>query len=198
MNNYEYIIASLPVLTKDWKPSDGFLPEDWLTMIKNLSSPKDNRLIDTLLEGFNEKTSGPEFYKAAASHKNRFIREYFNFDLLVKNTKVRHLNKALGRPSNSDIFMETNLDQANVAKVETAFETDDILARERAVDALLWARVSEINTFDVFNIEAILGFIAKLLIVSRWLKLDEGSGRLMFAKLLEEVRGTFSGVKLES
>lgn len=198
MNNYEYIIASLPVLSKDWKPSDGFYPEDLLSMIRGLCSKKDKALIDTLLEGFDEKKSGPEFYKAALANKNRFIREYFNFDLLVKNTKVRHLNKALGRPHNSDIFMETNFDETETVKAEAAFETNDILDRERAVDALLWERISAINTFDVFNIEAILGFIAKLLIVSRWLKLDEGSGRLMFAKLLNEVRGTFSGVKLDA
>lgn len=198
MNNYEYIIASLPVLSKDWKPSDGFYPEDLIAMIRGLCSKKDNSLIDTLLEGSDEKKSGLEFYKRALSHRNRFIREYFSFDLLVRNTKVRHLNQALERPLESDIFIEANHDESMVSKVETAFNTNDILGRERSVDALLWERVSEINTFDFFNVEAVLGFIAKLLIVSRWLKLDDKSGREMFSKLINEVRGTFSGVKFEA
>ena len=44
-----------------------------------------------------------------------------------------------------------------------------------------------------FDINVILGFLCKLHIVSRWAMLDEQTGREMFRKLVDEVRGTFRG-----
>ncbi len=41
----------------------------------------------------------------------------------------------------------------------------------------------------------ILSFILKLHIIDRWHILDEQTGREMFRKLVDEVRGTFKGVE---
>lgn len=195
MNNYEYIIASLPVMTKNWTPAEGMSSDSLISMIKEQCSKRDNRLIDTLMMGFDEDSLNEEFYKSAISHSNRFINRYFNFDLLLRNTKASFINASLGRPAGTDIFMEAKTDDPDKEKVEAAFQTKDLLDRERAIDELMWQRISEINTFDTFDIEAILGFIAKLHIVDRWLRLDEDSGREMFSKLIKEVRGTFRGVE---
>ena len=197
MNNYEYIIASLPVISRYWKPADGATPEDLISMIKSQCSKSDNGLIDTLIEGYDDSKLDADFYRTVTGHHNRFLKEYFNFDLIVRNAKVRYLNSSLGRHSEEDIFMAEREDDPDKDKVDAAFQTKDILDRERAVDELMWNRISEINTFDTFNIEAILGFIAKLHIVARWLQLDANSGREMFSKLLSEVRGTFEGVKYD-
>ena len=35
----------------------------------------------------------------------------------------------------------------------------------------------------------------KMMIIRRWLILDEATGREMFKKLVDEVRGTFKGVE---
>ena len=37
--------------------------------------------------------------------------------------------------------------------------------------------------------------VAKMMIIRRWLILDEETGRIMFKKLVDEVRGTFKGVE---
>ena len=50
-------------------------------------------------------------------------------------------------------------------------------------------------TFHYFDLTVILGFIVKLKIIDRWMKLDEATGREMFRELVDEVRGTFAGVK---
>ena len=44
---------------------------------------------------------------------------------------------------------------------------------------------------------AILGFLAKLKITDRWLKLDPATGRKLFRRFTEEVRATFKGVDFE-
>ena len=40
------------------------------------------------------------------------------------------------------------------------------------MDDLMWSKIESITTFDYFDINVILGFIARLNIVARWLKLD--------------------------
>ena len=81
------------------------------------------------------------------------------------------------------------------AALETILNTGDILSRERGIDDLMWEKINSLTIFNYFDIDAILGFITKLNIVARWYKLDEQTGREMFKKLVDEVRGTFNGVE---
>lgn len=205
MNNYEYIITSLPDITTGWKFGEK-TPEDYIEEITGLCSDKDKAAIDFLLDGFDDTKLAPEFYIAALMHKDRFIREYFLFDLNVRNSKVKYLNKALGRPADKDVLSfgedtpEAVLEAASAefeeaADLEAVFNLGDILARERGIDDLMWDKISSLTTFNYFDIDAILGFIAKLNIVARWFRLDEQTGREMFKKLVDEVRGTFKGVE---
>ena len=193
MNNYEYIIASLPAISTNWKFTDN-TPEDYLEEIKSQCSKADCEVIDFLREGLADENLDRDFYLRAFAHKNRFIRDYFLFDMNVRNAKVRYLNTALSREKGKDVMdlPEGEFEQAQA--LETIFAGNDILARERALDDLVWDKISELTIFNYFDINAILGFIAKLHIVARWYKLDERTGRERFRKLVDEVRGTFKGV----
>ena len=192
MNNYEYIIASLPAISTDWKFTDN-TPEDYLEEIKSQCSKADCEVIDFLREGLADENLDRDFYLRAFAHKNRFIRDYFLFDMNVRNAKVRYLNTALSREKGKDVMdlPEGEFEQAQA--LETIFAGNDILARERALDDLVWDKISELTIFNYFDINAILGFIAKPHIVARWYKLDERTGRERFRKLVDEVRGTFKG-----
>ncbi len=197
MNNYEYIIASLPVLSSDWKLSKGIDYEGIIDMIRSQCSKKDNVLIDTLTNGFDEEKLGKEFYDEACSSKNGFISEYFSFDLKVRNAKVRYLNNALGRPADQDIFSDPVSTPEETERISSLFTTNDILERERGIDNLMWEKVDEMTLFNYFDMSVILGFIAKLHIITRWLKLDEETGREMFSRLVSEVKGTYQGVQYD-
>ena len=205
MKNYEYIVASLPDITTGWKFGEK-CPEDYIEEIVSLCSEKDRKLIEFLLSGYLEENLNAGFYGEALTHKDAFIREYFRFDLNVRNAKVKYLNKALGREADKDVltFPEDTaqpiLDAIaeefeEAAALETILNTGDILSRERGIDDLMWEKINFLTTFNYFDIDAILGFITKLNIVARWYKLDEQTGREMFKKLVDEVRGTFNGVE---
>lgn len=197
MNNYEYIIASLPDFTPDKGPA-AESPEEIMEFIHSQLEEKDLALAGILEDGWNGDKLNLEFYEQALAQKNRFLREYFGFDLAVRNAKVRHLNKALGRPEGTDIFLPIEEpDQELEATLDKIYEDTDILAKERAIDRLVWEKIDEITTFDYFDIDAIMGFLAKLHIAQRWMVLDEESGRAMFRQLTREVRSTFKGVNYE-
>ena len=198
MDNYEYLIAGLPVLSMDVSDSDKsdkIYVRGMIDEIRALSSDKDNSLYDLLLSGYEEENFTPEFYQSMLSHPNAFLREFFRFDLNVRNAKVRFLNDKLGRPSNQDIFLEDDGEFEEEGEVRRVLYGSDLLEREKGLDALMWAKIDELNTFDYFNVSALLGYIAKLKIIDRWMSLDEEMGRELFRRLVAEIRGTFKGVE---
>lgn len=199
MNNYEYIVASLPVITSDFRGDldcDAVIGE-----IRSQLSRKDEALLDILLSGFEPDKLDSEFYIKALTCSDPFIREYFSYDLDVRNTRVEYLNKALNRPEGMDVMV---LDKEaeprefeGYKQVMGVLEGSDILERERGLDDLMWARIDEIVGLQVFTIDAILGFVAKLRIIDRWLKLDPETGRELFRKLVDEIRNNKNEINNE-
>lgn len=199
MNNYEYIIASLPVLSSEGSnnavAAAGLDTDALLLEIREQCSDKDNALIDFVVKSIDGEQLDAEFYREAAKSRNKFVREYFAFDLALRNAKVRYLNQALGRAEGTDIVsLDDEQPDEPSQELDAIFQGKDLLSREKAIDDAVWAKVEEIVIMEVFSIDVVLAFIVKLGIVSRWLKLDEQTGREMFRKLVDEVRGTFKGV----
>ena len=206
MSNYVYIIAGLPDFTPDWRQGEKSL-DGYLEQMRELLSEKDNETISFIIKGFDKDQIGFDFYKEALAHRIGFIREFFQFDQNVRNQKVRYLNHALGRDADKDILSmrdpeaeETGLEPEEPefkesARLQSILEGNDILSRERGIDDLYWDKIDELTLFDYLNFDKILGVMAKMMIIRRWLILDEETGRAMFKKLVDEVRGTFKGVE---
>ena len=205
MNNYIYIIAGLPDFTPDWRQGEKSL-DDYIGQVRELLSAKDNEVLDFIFKGFDKNQINLEFYKEALSHRIGFIREYFLFDFNVRNQKVRYLNQALGREPLKDVLSLNDPDDENVteaeepefkeaARLQGILERNDILMRERGIDDLYWDKIDEMTLYDYLNFDRILGVIVKMMIIRRWLLLDEETGREMFKRLVDEVRGTFKGVE---
>ena len=195
MNNYEYLIASLPDITPDWKDSGEMSGDAFVDWIREGCSGSDRKLIDFLREGFAAENLNKDFYLRALSHRDRFLREYFRFDLNVRNAKVEYLNRELGRAAGTDIFLTDENGFEEEARLGAVLGSGDILSREKGIDDLMWEKIESLTTFDYFDIDAILGFIAKLNIAMRWNRLDPETGREMFSRIVKEVRGSFTGVR---
>ncbi len=210
MSNFEYIISSLPYLTADFKYEDGQGFQSTIEQIRENLSEKDAAVMDFLLSGYDSQVLGPDFYAQALAHPLKFVREFFRFDLNLRNAKVRYLNRELGRPDGMDLVTgkgqedDTDLDIdgyrfsggefEEAAKVESALAASSLLDREQALDDVTWEKISNLETFHYFDLTAVLAYIAKLHIVNRWLALDQEKGRELFRQLVSEVRGTFKGV----
>lgn len=200
MTNYYYIIASLPAITRDWKFGDR-TAEGLIGEIKGLSTPRDLAAISFIESGFKDDNLDIDFYRKALSFKNPFIREYYTFDLNVRNAKARYLNRVLGREEDRDVLRMDGGDGDRTASFEEAARLEailndrDILARERAIDSLYWEKLDAMTVQHYFDMDVILAFILKLHIIDRWHQLDEETGREMFRKLVNEVKATFKGVE---
>lgn len=211
MSNFEYIISSLPWLTVDFKYEEGQGFSNVLEEIRGNLGEKDTETLDFLLKGFRADELNADFYAQALVHGVKFIREYFSFDLNLRNAKVRFLNTQLGRDPEQDILSGKGGDEdegldidlyrfrsgefEELKAVELALGSGDLLSREKTLDEIVWEKADNLSTFHYFDITAVLAYVVKLGIVNRWLALDEKSGREMFRKLVNEVRGSFKGIE---
>lgn len=191
MSNYEYIISSLPPVSPDWKYGEGNSLDNWLEWIKSQLDAKDIQTLDRLLDGFREECLCKEFYEAALKDGNSFMRDFFAFDLNFRNAKARFVNKAFGRPSETDTIALEAGEFEEAAKMEEVLSGSELIARERSLDTIRWNKVTALTTFNYFDLDAILGIVAKMCMIERWRALDDETGREMFDRLTDEVRGTF-------
>ena len=195
MSNFEYIIASRPYLTPGYHYAEGKGFQEVLGEIRRDLSERDSATLDFLLKGFDAASLDAPFYEEALHGGNRFLREYFRFDLNLRNAKVRYLNRQLARDAEQDVLGIDGGEFTEAAKVESVLAEADLIAREKGLDDLTWAKVDALSTFHYFDLTAVLAYVTKLHIADRWLALDEARGRELFRKLVDEVRGTFKGVQ---
>ena len=187
MDNYVYIVAGLPELTATYE-GGGFDYAAVKESIMELLSEKDQKLVELMEEGFDENTLGAEFYEKAAKSKNRFIREYFDFDGRLRNMKVNYLAKRLGKKGESYMVEMPDSDFEEEQQIKAILENVDFVDREEKMDELKWEKASDIARMDYFNMNAILAFLVKAKTVQRWAELDPAKGQEMFKKLVEEIR----------
>lgn len=198
MNNYEYIVASLPVIEPSSRLGSSSAANAIIDDIREQLSNKDNALVTMLLDGFDPEKLNAGFYRACLGSGSRFLREYFLFDLFLRNTKVEYLNASLGRPEGKDVLLLEELEDYEFEQKEEIVEIlsgTDIIGREKGLDMAIWEHVEEVTTMDVFDMDAILGFIARLKIIDRWDKLDPETGAELFRRLINEIRATYDNKK---
>ncbi len=195
MDNYVYIVAGLPELTSGFENA-GFDYASVKESIMELLSEKDQQLVELMEDGFDENTLNADFYAKAAESKNRFIREYFDFDGRLRNMKVNYLAKRLGKESDPYLVNLEEADFEEETQIREILNDADFVEREQKMDELKWEKASDIARMDYFNMNAILAFLVKAKTVQRWAELDAAKGQEMFKKLVQEIRGTSANLDL--
>ena len=195
MDNYVYIVAGLPELTSGFENA-GFDYAAVKESIMELLSEKDQQLVELLEEGFDENSLDATFYAKAAESKNRFLREYFDFDGRLRNMKVNYLAKRLGKNGDSFVVELPEADFDEEKQIKEILADVDFVDREQRMDELKWEKASDIARMDYFNMNAILAFLVKAKTVQRWAELDPIKGEEMFHKLVKEIRGTSADLDL--
>lgn len=190
MNNYVYIVASLPLINDNFE-TDSFSYYTVRQEIVEQLSEVDTSLVEMLEEGFNAEALNAEYYAKTAKSKNSFIRDYFDFDARLRNIKAQYLAKRMGKQADNYIIEMPESEFNEESDIRKILGNDDFVTRELQMDRLKWNKASELTTFDYFNINAILAFLVKAKLVQRWAELDTEKGETMFRQLITEIRGSF-------
>lgn len=196
MNNYHYLISSLPALALTWG-KDAAAPSEMRKEIFEGCGKHDRGLFKWIEYAFDSEKLGPHLYRAALRHSNAFIREYLRFDLNLRNAKTAYLNKSLGREPGKDVIGIDGGEFEEAAEVSEALGCGDILEREEKLDGIIWKKAEELTEHDYFNVNVLLCYLVKLHIIERWYVLDPEKGAALFKSLVDEVRGTFGGIDMQ-
>lgn len=198
MNNYTYIIASIPHLEPGSRAFEGGSVMPMIDWIESQLGEADRKKCSFVRKGFTPSELNEDFYIQAFKARDGFTREFFAMDLALRNAKVEYLNKSLDRAPGTDVIKLENAPQTgSSAAIARIFDGDNLLEREKAIDDFLWKAADEITLMKNFQLANILAIVAKLCIIERWLALDEEKGRELLSQLVSGIRGTYGTIKFE-
>lgn len=139
--------------------------------------------------------------------KNAFLHDWFEFELNLKNVLLvlsakKHAlpydNQVIGDNEVAGVIRRSNARDLGIAaewpaieRVVQLNETEDLMAKEKAIDQLRWGFLDELNTFNYFTVEVLMAYYLKLEMIERWLRLDPASGEELFRKLLGELQNSY-------
>ena len=146
------------------------------------------------------------YYKACAASGSRLLREWSAADRTIRNIVAATLArrqgiaaesvvvgndavaKSLSRSSAADFGLRTEIPYVEQLIAAVADE-QNMVEKERKIDNIRWAELSELSTFDYFDLNAVIAYLVKANMVARWAALDAKVGREMFDRLVAELDG---------
>ena len=158
-NFYTYLIAQLPLLQFGMKPPFTF--REFLLRCKDFI-PDDDYAVLAHLSEIQEYAGEPE---------HPFIQEWINFDRLLRNAlvKIRAARKHVepGQYLRPADFRTARIDEVAMS----AYRNPSLIEGERVLDRLRWEELEELVRGHHFDLEYLLAFGYKLLILERWEKI---------------------------
>ena len=145
-----------------------------------------------------------EYYKYAMNAKNKFIANWFEFNLNLNNIfaalaarkyKMDLQDIIVGdsevctqlRTSNArDFGLNESLDYYEA--VQRIADTDELVEREKKTDLLKWKWLEDESFFNYFTIERLFVFLIQLEMIERWISLDKESGSNLFREMIQGLK----------
>jgi hypothetical protein len=170
---YPYLIASLPMLHFGMKPPFSF--ERFLEVCCPLIPKKDFQRLRTLPQ--------PEQYFEKGT-RHRIIQKWIEFDVALRNELVRiratkkHFEPATYlRPCG---YSGSSLAPAVMA----ANLTTSVLDAEKTLDETRWKALEELATGHYFDLDFLITYAYKLLILQRWENIRSADGTILLEHAL--------------
>ncbi|HRZ96826.1 MAG TPA: DUF2764 family protein [Paludibacter sp.] len=196
-----------------------------VAVMKDTENPKDQYLLPYIQKFYTEISDeknavegiSPEdhlatlYYEEALKSDNKFLKKWFEFNLNVNNilTAIACRNHGFDqqmlvignnevastiRKSNSrDFGLAGMFEQLDL--VLRIAEENDLLEREKKIDAMKWAWLEENTFFNYFSVEKVLAYVLKIQMIDRWKMLSMEKGGQIFRELLGSLK---EGVKFET
>ena len=67
-------------------------------------------------------------------------------------------------------------------------EEENLLLREKKIDALKWSWMEDKIFFDYFTIERVFVFLLQIDMIERWLQLDSEEGNRYFREIIDSLK----------
>ena len=202
---YEYILAGLPELKAgsdapiSLEKLDEFLDEQL--------AASDKKLLDLLRVPIDADT-----LEQGLKANNRFVREWFTFNQDMNNVLVAQICRKHGFDIKQQIVGEGELAETlrthttqkdfGLNEVDGDYQAilalaqiEDLMAREKAMDAIRFEWLQERTEFDFFSAEMVFAYYLEAVMLHRWSILTIEEGEKVFRELVADMK---KGVKLDA
>ncbi len=144
------------------------------------------------------------YYEECAHSSSAFLKAWAAFDRTLRNISAaavaRTLDRAvdtvtvgkgdiveaLERSSAADFGLRGELPYID-AVIAAVNDESNMVEKEHKIDLIRWEQAVNLAAQSYFDINAILSYLVRVNIVSRWAKLDEARGREMFKRIMAEL-----------
>ncbi|MBQ5648016.1 MAG: DUF2764 family protein [Alistipes sp.] len=175
-------------------------------VVRAYASPESEEAEELDLTQPFAKTLMTAYYKACESSKSRLLREWSATDRTIRNIVAATLARRQGVAIDSVVVGEDSVTDSLLRSsaadfglraelpfveqlVSAVSDEQNMVEKERKIDNIRWAELSELSTFDYFDLNAVIAYLVRANMVARWAALDAKIGREMFDRLVAELNG---------
>ena len=202
---YEYLLAGLPELKAG---SDSPISlEKMDELLDEQLSGADKQLLDLLRVPIDEVT-----LKQGLKAKNRFVREWFAFNRDMNNVLVAQICRKHGFNVKQQVIGEDEVaEQLRTHSNQKDFglnelpddyqailalaQIEDLMAREKGMDAIRFEWLHDRTEFDFFSPEMVFAYYLESVMLHRWSLLTVEEGEKVFRGMVADMK---KGVKLDA
>lgn len=162
----------------------------------NNSGEEDFSLAENRLAGL--------YYEYAMRCDNRFVAQWYEFNLTVNNILVALTARKYKLEIASVIVGDTEVCQALRTSNARDFglsgevdymdqlmkisETEELLEREKKIDQMRWTWMENATFFNYFSVERLFVFLVQLEMIERWILLDKEKGNQQFRSIIASLK----------
>ena len=201
---YEYLLAGLPELKAG---SDTPISLEKLNeLLDECLTERDKALLDLLRAPIDA-----EILEQGLKAKNKFVRSWFAFNQDMNNVLVAQICREHGFDVKQQIVGEgevaetlrTHTTQKDFGLNElpgdyqailALAQIDDLMQREKAMDAIRFEWLQERTEFDFFSVEMVYAYYLEAVMLHRWSLLTVEEGEKVFRALVQDMK---KGIKLD-
>ena len=202
---YEYLLAGLPELKAG---SDAPISIEKLNeLLDEQLSDGDKKLLDLLRKPIDTQT-----LEEGLQAKNRFIRDWFCFNRDMNNVLVAQICRKHGFDVKKQIVGEGEVAEqlrshttqkdfglnelpGDYSAILALAQIEDLMDREKAMDAIRFEWLHERTEFDFFSSEMVFAYFLEAEMLHRWSILTVEEGERVFRGMVAEMR---KGVNLDA
>jgi Protein of unknown function (DUF2764). len=195
---YEYLLAGLPELKAG---ADVPVSLDKLNeLLDEHLSEKDKALLDLLRVPIDEETLA-----AGLKADNRFVQAWFTFNQNMNNVLVAQICRKHGFDVKQKIVGEGEVaEQLRTHTTQKDFglnevmddaqellalaQIEDLMAREKAMDAIRFEWLQARTEFDYFSAEMVFAYYLEAVMLHRWSFLTIEEGEKVFRALVADMK----------
>ena len=169
---YYYLVASLVPLTLDGDVS--FTPEEYYESCKYLLTSQDRKDLGYIINGQPESARHP------------FVRKWLRNENQLKNAIAEARTAKANIDSHQFLRDKVEINTKNTKAIAEAFNKQNPLEKELALDKYRWKLLDEMAGDDYFGMPSIFSYAFKLRLIMRWKSLNDEKGHDVVEKLFEK------------